>query len=66
MSRRFIVTYDYLSGEDFGWHRATLITSDAKKAIEKLLDKTYGASRQAMVPTHVNNIKWSEAYEEDE
>jgi len=58
---KYVVTYDYLSGADFGFHTDRVVTEDVKGVIIKLLDADFGAKRWTCGnPLQVNAIRWDE------
>ena len=61
MARTYVVSYEYLSGADFAWHRRVEIAEDPVEKIKELVDSDFGAYSNSNSP-QVRNITWEEAY----
>ena len=61
MARTYVVSYEYLSGADFAWHRRVEIAEDPVEKIKELLDSDFGAESNSIGP-QVRNLTWEEAW----
>ena len=60
---KYVVTYEYLSGADFAFHKSMVVTADVKATIIRLLDIDCGA-RSFSHSVQVNNISCDDCTED--